>query len=79
MFDQFLTWYSDAEPDSYIVRWLRRYPLYFIVIILANLFAVFCLAPWYGFNKYILKRDVKDSLQRWGFALTQLVIYPPSM
>lgn len=64
---------------EYVWAWIRRYPLWYLGIVFANLFALVILLPYRLFNTYILFREV--DLSGWGYVLFHFTgdIHRPSM
>jgi len=54
-----------------IWNWTCRYPLWYLGVLLANLFAMVILLPYRVFNTYVLRREV--DLSGWAYVLSHFV------
>lgn len=49
--------------------WVRRYPLWYLGVMLANLFAIFVLLPYRLWMTHIRKKDVTSQVDMCAYVL----------
>ena len=78
MLDAILEWYFDEDNDEtkpYIVRLLRLFALYPIVLLFSFVFLFFVFL-YRIVNTYILKRDVSESMGSITFVMMHVTMQP---
>ena len=64
-----------------IVSWIRRYPLWYLGALMANIVALVLVLPYRLFCTYVLRKDVSDQMNAIAFVLFQFTepMYRPRL